>query len=156
MSTRRISNYVYRHSNNDFGPPDKVVIPERVMTEPKEEVMLPEPGDEPDDLVRQILCNFNLQCTVEEVAAAADLDVEELDELLMDRLGAPAQKVREMEIQRGRLMLRQQLWDMSQKNPTMAIFLAKNYLGMDSDGGRTAEGAVIINDLPASESEDGI
>lgn len=110
-------------------------------------------GNEPSEMARQILCNFQLQCTEDEVAVTAGMTREEFDHYCVTVFGAPAAVVRNAELARGRQMLRKQLWEMSEKNPTLSIFLAKNYLGMTNDGHRPGESVMIVNDLLGIEPD---
>lgn len=74
-----------------------------------------------------------LLCCEREIAAFIDVSPVTLRAWVKARYEMPYTKAAEMFKDKGRVALRQNLFNLSKKNPAAAIFLAKNHLGMSDN-----------------------
>lgn len=74
-----------------------------------------------------------LLCSEREIAAFIDVSQVTLRAWVKARYEMPYTKAAEMFKDNGRVALRQNLFNLSKKNPAAAIFLAKNHLGMSDN-----------------------
>lgn len=74
-----------------------------------------------------------LLCSEREIAAFIDVSPVTLRAWVKARYEMPYTKAAEMFKDKGRVALRQNLFNLSKKNPAAAIFLAKNHLGMSDN-----------------------
>lgn len=74
-----------------------------------------------------------LLCSEREIAAFLDVSPVTLRAWVKARYEMPYTKAAEMFKDKGRVALRQNLFNLSKKNPAAAIFLAKNHLGMSDN-----------------------
>lgn len=89
-------------------------------------------GDTPaqnriDKNVFENLCG--LQCTLEEVCSAFDVNDKTLNSWCKSTYGTTFYEVFKEKRGKGQISLRRMQWKLAEKNPSMAIFLGKNYLG---------------------------
>lgn len=89
-------------------------------------------GDTPaqnriDKKVFENLCG--LQCTLEEVCGAFDVNDKTLNSWCKSTYGTTFYEVFKEKRGKGQISLRRMQWKLAEKNPSMAIFLGKNYLG---------------------------
>ena len=70
-----------------------------------------------------------IQCTEEEMAAVLDVSADTLERWVKRTYGRRFAEVYAEKRAGGKASLRRNQWKLSETNPTMAIFLGKNYLG---------------------------
>lgn len=70
-----------------------------------------------------------IQCTEEEICAVLDVDDMTLAKWCKRTYGLRFSEVFKQKRQGGRASLRRNQWKLSETNPTMAIWLGKQYLG---------------------------
>lgn len=75
----------------------------------------------------QYLCH--IQCTSKEIAAAVGVSYDSLYRKCRHDLGRSFSELKEEWAEGGKASLRHKQWQLAGHNPTMAIFLGKNYLG---------------------------
>lgn len=73
------------------------------------------------------LCH--IQCTQEEICAVLKVDHKTLDKWCAETYEASFSQVFDQKREGGKCSLRRSQWLMSKTNPTMAIWLGKQYLG---------------------------
>lgn len=95
----------------------------------------------------ETLCE--IQCTKEEICAVLNCCLETLDSWCRSHYdGKTFSEVFKEKRQGGKASLRRTQWKMSQANPTMAIWLGKQYLGQtDKNENNNMERVVIVNDI---------
>lgn len=85
------------------------------------------PKKEIDKVQFEKLCA--LQCTEEEIAAWFDMSADTLDRECKDKYGAGFSECFKTYARKGRISLRRAQFKLAETNPSMAIFLGKQYLG---------------------------
>lgn len=70
-----------------------------------------------------------IQCTQEEICAVLDVCHDTLDKWCHETYDMSFSQVFEQKRQSGKSSLRRNQWNLSKTNPTMAIWLGKQYLG---------------------------
>ena len=70
-----------------------------------------------------------IQCTGEEIASVLNIDYDTLNRRLKQDKGKTFTEYFELKRKSGRASLRRKQWQMAGNNPTMAIWLGKQYLG---------------------------
>ena len=70
-----------------------------------------------------------IQCTREEICAVLDVTEKTIDKWCHDTYGEPFSLVFKQKREGGKASLRRNQWLLSASNPTMAIWLGKQYLG---------------------------
>ena len=90
-------------------------------------------GDTPaqDRIDKKIFENLcGLQCTLEEVCSAFDVEDDTLNSWCKKTYdGKTFSEVFKEKRGKGQISLRRMQWKLAEKNPSMAIFLGKQYLG---------------------------
>lgn len=89
-------------------------------------------GDTPaqDRIDKKIFENLcGLQCTLLEICDAFDVDDKTLNEWCKKNYGTTFSEVFKKKRGKGQISLRRMQWKLAEKNPSMAIFLGKQYLG---------------------------
>jgi len=71
-----------------------------------------------------------VQCTLREIADYFDCSEKTIERKVKEHYGCPFVNIFKRRRQKGLMSLRASLFKMSEKSPQMAIFLAKNWLGM--------------------------
>lgn len=77
------------------------------------------------------LCD--LQCTVEDLADFFSCSHDTIQRWCMAEYGESFASIHKKHMAKGKASLRRNMFRLSEKNATMAIFLAKNYLGMSDN-----------------------
>lgn len=80
-----------------------------------------------DFKVFEELCK--IQCTQVEIANVLDIDVDTLQARLKENYGVGFSEIHKKFADHGRMSLRRYQFRMAEHNPTMAIWLGKQYLG---------------------------
>ena len=70
-----------------------------------------------------------IQCTREEICSVLDVSEKTIDKWCNETYGEPFSLVFKQKREGGRASLRRNQWRLSESNPTMAIWLGKQYLG---------------------------
>lgn len=70
-----------------------------------------------------------IQCTEEEICGIFDCDDNTLNRWCKDIYGKCFSEVYKQKKQGGKMSLRRRQWNLAEKNPTMAIWLGKQWLG---------------------------
>ncbi len=70
-----------------------------------------------------------IQCTQEEICSVLDVCHDTLDKWCHKTYGMTFSQIFEQKRQGGKASLRRNQWNLSKTNPTMAIWLGKQYLG---------------------------
>lgn len=70
-----------------------------------------------------------LQCTLMEICSYFDVDDKTLNSWCTDTYGTTFSEIFKVKRGTGQISLRRMQWQLAEKNPSMAIFLGKNYLG---------------------------
>lgn len=84
-----------------------------------------------------------IQCTEEEICAVLDVDDKTLTNWCKKTYNKSFSEVFREKRQGGKASLRRNQWKLSETNPTMAIFLGKQYLGQKDRPEETATAEVI-------------
>lgn len=92
------------------------------------------PKKEIDKLQFEKLCG--LQCTEDEICGFFDVTDKTLTRWCKETYNASFSEVFAQKRGMGKISLRRMQWKLAEKNPSMAIFLGKNYLGQ-TDAART-------------------
>ena len=87
------------------------------------------------------LCS--LQCTYNEICDWFDIDDKTLNEWCRSTYGATFSEVFKIKRGKGQISLRRTQWKLAEKNPTMAIWLGKQYLGQKDKIETTGEMRVM-------------
>jgi len=69
-----------------------------------------------------------IQCTGEEIASVLNVDYDTLNRHMKNDFGKSFTEYFELKRKSGRASLRRKQWQMADNNPTMAIWLGKQYL----------------------------
>ena len=69
-----------------------------------------------------------IQCTIEEICAVLDVDDKTLTKWCKKTYNKNFSEVFSIKRQNGKASLRRMQWHLAEKNPSMAIFLGKNFL----------------------------
>lgn len=89
-------------------------------------------GDTPaqDRIDKKIFENLcGLQCTLDEMCGAFDVEDDTLNSWCKKTYGKTFSGVFKEKRGKGQISLRRMQWKLAEKNPSMAIFLGKQYLG---------------------------
>ena len=87
------------------------------------------------------LCS--LQCTLLEICDWFDIDDKTLNEWCRSAYGTTFSEVFKIKRGKGQISLRRTQWKLAEKNPTMAIWLGKQYLGQKDKIETTGEMRVM-------------
>lgn len=87
------------------------------------------------------LCS--LQCTYNEICDWFDIDDKTLNEWCRSTYGTTFSEVFKIKRGKGQISLRRTQWKLAEKNPTMAIWLGKQYLGQTDKVEATGEMRVM-------------
>ena len=94
------------------------------------------------------LCS--IQCTKEEICAVLEISDKTLDSWCKSNYNKSFSEVFKEKREFGKSSLRRKQWNLAEKNPTMAIWLGKQYLGQRDNIEVKAENTnriTIVNDL---------
>ena len=101
-----------------------------------------------------------LQCTEEEIASVLHVSVDTLERFCKAEYKQCFAEIYEEKRNVGRTSLRRSQWKMSETNPTMAIWLGKQYLGQTDKQEKRIEvnsdGFLEALKTPTDNKEDGI
>lgn len=99
------------------------------------------------------LCS--LMCTENEICFMFNIAHDTLNNWTKITYGETAERTIKKFGEGGRVALRRMQWKHAETNPTMAIWLGKQYLGQtDRIENTTMERIQIVNDMPTDESDD--
>ena len=106
-------------------------------------------GDTPaqdriDKKVFENLCG--IQCTLAEICDAFDVEDDTLNSWCKKTYGTTFSEVFKVKRGKGQISLRRMQWKLAEKNPTMAIWLGKQYLGQRDKVEYTDDGMKSINE----------
>ena len=87
-----------------------------------------------------------LQCTLLEICDFFDVEDDTLNSWCKKTYGTTFSEVFKVKRGKGQISLRRMQWKLAEKNPTMAIFLGKQYLGQKDKIEYTDDGMKAIND----------
>lgn len=87
-----------------------------------------------------------LQCTLEEVCGFFDINDKTLNSWCKKTYGTTFYEVFKEKRGIGKISLRRMQWKLAEKNPSMAIFLGKQYLGQKDKIEYTDDGMKSINE----------
>ena len=87
-----------------------------------------------------------LQCTINEVCDFFDVEDDTLNSWCKKTYGTTFSEVFKLKRGKGQISLRRMQWKLAEKNPTMAIFLGKQYLGQKDKIEYTDDGMKSINE----------
>ena len=79
---------------------------------------------------KQFEAQCAIQCTLQEIADYLDCSVKTIERKCKEHYGCPFAQVFKRKRQKGLMSLRANLFKLSEKQGNVAIFLAKNWLGM--------------------------
>lgn len=79
-----------------------------------------------------------MQCTQEEICGFFEIDHKTLDRFCHETYNRSFSQVFKDKREGGKTSLRRAMWGMKDHNPTMAIWLSKQHLGMSDNPGNTA------------------
>lgn len=88
-----------------------------------------------------------IQCTKDEICSILDIDEKTLTRWCKDTYNMGFSDVYKKKSQVGKMSLRRMQFKIAEKNPTMAIFLGKQYLGQRDTPEYADEDNGIIGDL---------
>ena len=95
-----------------------------------------------------------IQCSEAEICAVLDISDKTLNKWCNTEYGCNFSEIYKIKRLVGMQSLRRQQFKLAEKNPTMAIWLGKQYLGQtDKIESETTERIEIINDIPKSDDE---
>jgi hypothetical protein len=98
-----------------------------------------------------------IQCTKEEICSVLNVSEKTLNSWCNSTYGENFSLVFSKKRQYGKSSLRRTQWKLAEKNPSMAIFLGKQYLGqkdnIDVSGEQTAR-ITIVNSLPKDNEDE--
>ena len=86
-----------------------------------------------------------LQCTLLEICDFFDVEDDTLNSWCKKTYGTTFSEVFKQKRGKGQISLRRMQWKLAEKNPTMAIFLGKQYLGQKDKVEYTDDGIDAIN-----------
>lgn len=89
-----------------------------------------------------------IQCTEEEICGIFDCDDVTLNRWCKDTYGKRFSEVYKQKRQGGKMSLRRKQWEMAGKNPTMAIWLGKQWLGQTD---KVEQTVAVISDETRDE-----
>lgn len=89
-----------------------------------------------------------IQCTEEEICGIFDCDDVTLNRWCKDTYGKCFSEVYKQKRQGGKMSLRRKQWEMAGKNPTMAIWLGKQWLGQTD---KVEQTVAVISDETRDE-----
>ena len=95
-----------------------------------------------------------LQCTRDEICAVLNVDDNTLIDWCKNTYGCDFRTIFTEKKQLGKMSLRRSQWKLAEKNPTMAIWLGKQYLGQKEQttiNNESIQRVQIINDLPKDD-----
>lgn len=87
-----------------------------------------------------------LQCTLLEICDFFDVEDDTLNSWCKKTYGTTFSEVFKLKRGKGQISLRRMQWKLAEKNPTMAIFLGKQYLGQRDKIEYTDDGMKSINE----------
>ena len=87
-----------------------------------------------------------LQCTLLEICDFFDVEDDTLNSWCKKTYGTTFSEVFKIKRGKGQISLRRTQWKLAEKNPTMAIFLGKQYLGQKDKIEYTDDGMKSINE----------
>ena len=87
-----------------------------------------------------------LQCTLLEICDFFDVEDDTLNSWCKKTYGTTFSEVFKRKRGKGQISLRRMQWKLAEKNPTMAIFLGKQYLGQKDKIEYTDDGMKSINE----------
>ena len=87
-----------------------------------------------------------LQCTLLEICDFFDVEDDTLNSWCKKTYGTTFSEVFKVKRGKGQISLRRMQWKLAEKNPTMAIFLGKQYLGQKDKIEYTDDGMKSINE----------
>ena len=87
-----------------------------------------------------------LQCTLLEICDFFDVEDDTLNSWCKKTYGTTFSEVFKIKRGKGQISLRRMQWKLAEKNPTMAIFLGKQYLGQKDKIEYTDDGMKSINE----------
>ena len=87
-----------------------------------------------------------LQCTLLEICDFFDVEDDTLNSWCKKTYGTTFSEVFKLKRGKGQISLRRMQWKLAEKNPTMAIFLGKQYLGQRDKIEYTDDGMKTINE----------
>ena len=87
-----------------------------------------------------------LQCTLLEICDFFDVEDDTLNSWCKKTYGTTFSEVFKLKRGKGQISLRRMQWKLAEKNPTMAIFLGKQYLGQKDKIEYTDDGMKAINE----------
>ena len=87
-----------------------------------------------------------LQCTLLEICDFFDVEDDTLNSWCKRTYGTTFSEVFKLKRGKGQISLRRMQWKLAEKNPTMAIFLGKQYLGQKDKIEYTDDGMKSINE----------
>ena len=87
-----------------------------------------------------------LQCTINEICDFFDVEDDTLNSWCKKTYGTTFSEVFKLKRGKGQISLRRMQWKLAEKNPTMAIFLGKQYLGQKDKIEYTDDGMKSINE----------
>ena len=87
-----------------------------------------------------------LQCTLMEICDFFDVEDDTLNSWCKKTYGTTFSEVFKLKRGKGQISLRRMQWKLAEKNPTMAIFLGKQYLGQKDKIEYTDDGMKSINE----------
>ena len=87
-----------------------------------------------------------LQCTINEVCDFFDVEDDTLNSWCKKTYGTTFSEVFKRKRGKGQISLRRMQWKLAEKNPTMAIFLGKQYLGQKDKIEYSDDGMKSINE----------
>lgn len=99
----------------------------------------------------EALCG--IMCTMQEICSFFSVSDDTLRRWCEQTYGVTTKDAIRMNSDRGKASLRRYQFELAKKNPTMAIWLGKQYLGQTdkSDLSIGVEGIIIQNDLPKGD-----
>ena len=87
-----------------------------------------------------------LQCTLLEICDFFDVEDDTLNSWCKKTYGTTFSEVFKLKRGKGQISLRRMQWKLAEKNPTMAIFLGKQYLGQKDKIEYSDDGMKSINE----------
>ena len=110
-------------------------------------------GNDVNQALFEDMCK--IMCTEQEICAVLHVSHDTLNAWTKIEYGDTAERTIKKLGDGGRMSLRRIQWEHAKKNPTMAIWLGKQYLGQtDKIENTTMERISIVNDIPTDESDE--
>jgi len=85
----------------------------------------------------QVVALCKIQCTEEEICAVLGMSIDTINRRCKKEHGVTFKEFFTQKRQGGKASLRRNQWKMGETNPTMAIFLGKQYLGQSDKNEQT-------------------